>query len=84
MPASNAFTGFTITGKYTNTQSEFNISGDWDMGWNFKAGGSSTATVYFPASGKRAPTHPHRSPHRGARRLSHPSDASEEDHHEPQ
>ena len=53
MPASNAFTGFTITGKYTNTQSEFNISGDWDMGWNFKAGGSSTATVYFPASGKR-------------------------------
>ena len=54
MPASNAFTGFaTTTGLGTSTQSEFNVSGDWDMGWNFKAGGSSTATVYFPASGLR-------------------------------
>ena len=53
MPASNAFTGFTTTGQDTYTQSEFNVSGDWDMGWNFKAGGSSTATVYFPASGWR-------------------------------
>ena len=53
MPASNAFTGFTTTGQSTSTQSEFNVSGDWDMGWNFKAGGSSTATVYFPASGFR-------------------------------
>ena len=53
MPASNAFTGFTTTGQDTNTQSQFNVSGDWDMGWNFKAGGSSTAAVYFPASGSR-------------------------------
>ena len=53
MPASNAFTGFTTTGQNTNTQSQFNISGDWDMGWNFKAGGSSTVAVYFPASGFR-------------------------------
>ena len=53
MPASNAFTGFTTTGQNTDTQSQFNVSGDWDMGWNFKAGGSSTATVYFPASGYR-------------------------------
>ena len=54
MPASNAFTGFaTTTGLGTSTQSEFNVSGDWNMGWNFKAGGSSTATVYFPASGLR-------------------------------
>ena len=54
MPASNAFTGFiTTTGTGTSTQSQFNVSGDWDMGWNFKAGGSSTATVYFPASGVR-------------------------------
>ena len=54
MPASNAFTGFaTTTGLGTSTQSQFNVSGDWDMGWNFKAGGSSTATVYFPASGIR-------------------------------
>ena len=53
MPASNAFTGFTTTGQNANTQSQFNVSGAWDWGWNFKAGGSSTATVYFPASGSR-------------------------------
>ncbi len=51
MPASNAFTGFTTTGANSSTQSEFNVSGDWDMGWNFK--GTGTATVYFPASGYR-------------------------------
>ena len=50
MPASNAFTGFTTNGKNGGTK---NVSGDWDMGWNFKAGGSSTATVYFPAAGFR-------------------------------
>ena len=53
MPASNAFTGFTTTGQSTSFKSQFNVSGDWDMGWNFKAGGSSTATVYFPGSGYR-------------------------------
>ena len=54
MPASNAFTGFTTTGQNAETRSEFNISGDWgNHGWNFKAGGSSTATVYFPAAGWR-------------------------------
>uniref|UniRef100_A0AB33JJS2 Fimbrillin family protein n=1 Tax=Prevotella sp. GTC17262 TaxID=3236797 RepID=A0AB33JJS2_9BACT len=51
MPASNAFTGFTTTGNYSSTPSEFNISGDWDNGWNFK--GTGTHTVYFPASGYR-------------------------------
>lgn len=51
MPASNAFTGFTTTGIYSRTQSEFNVSGDWDNGWNFK--GTGTNTVYFPASGYR-------------------------------
>lgn len=51
MPASNAFTGFTTTGNYSRTPSEFNISGGWDNGWNFK--GTGTNTVYFPASGYR-------------------------------
>lgn len=51
MPASNAFTGFTTTGNYSGTQSDFNVSGDWDNGWNFK--GTGTNTVYFPASGYR-------------------------------
>ena len=51
LPASNAFTGFTKTGNNTGTQSDFNVSGDWDNGWNFK--GTGTNTVYFPASGYR-------------------------------
>ena len=50
MPASNAFTGFTTNGLSSGLM---NVSGAWDYGWNFKAGGSSTATVYFPASGCR-------------------------------
>ncbi|MFB9897431.1 fimbrillin family protein [Hallella seregens ATCC 51272] len=54
MPASNAFTGFTTTGNNTNTQSQFNINGGWDYGWNFNNKISSPdATVYFPASGYR-------------------------------
>ena len=54
MPASNAFTGFTTTGQSTSTQSQFNVSGDWDNGWNFNNKiASPDATVYFPASGSR-------------------------------
>lgn len=52
MPASNAFTGFTTTGVTSRTQSEWNISGDWHMGWNFK--GTGTNIVYFPALGYRS------------------------------
>ena len=54
MPASNAFTGFTTTGSNTATQSEFNINGGWDYGYNFNNKISSPdATVYFPATGYR-------------------------------
>ncbi|EGQ16293.1 hypothetical protein HMPREF9136_0659, partial [Prevotella dentalis DSM 3688] len=54
MPASNAFTGFTKTGNNTTTQSNLNISGAWDYGYNFNNKISSpNATVYFPASGRR-------------------------------
>ena len=54
MPASNAFTGFTTTGEYTYTQSEFNINGAWDYGYNFNNKISHPdATVWFPASGYR-------------------------------
>ena len=56
MPASNAFTGFTTTGNSTGTQSEFNVSGAWDYGWNFNNKISNpNATVYFPAPGWRNP-----------------------------
>ena len=55
MPASNAFTGFTTTGRNVSTQSQLNVSGAWDWGWNFNNKISSPdATVYFPASGGRS------------------------------
>ncbi|WP_446189234.1 fimbrillin family protein [Hoylesella enoeca] len=55
MPASNAFTGFTTTGNGTGNQTEWNVSGDWDYGWNFNNKISNPdATVYFPASGFRS------------------------------
>ena len=54
MPASNAFTGFTTTGQTASTQSQFNVSGAWDWGWNFNNKITSPdAAVYFPALGFR-------------------------------
>ena len=53
MPPSNAFTGFTTTGQYTNNLSQFNVSGVWNNGWNFYCDPSKTQTVFFPASGGR-------------------------------
>ena len=51
MPASNAFTGFTINGQNGGTM---NVSGAWDNGWNFNNKISNPdATIYFPASGQR-------------------------------
>lgn len=51
MPASNAFTGFTMNGQ---DHGPMNVSGAWDYGWNFNNKISSPdATVYFPASGYR-------------------------------
>ena len=54
MPASNAFTGFTITGNNAFMPSQFNINGGWDYGWNFNNRLTSPdATLWFPASGWR-------------------------------
>ena len=54
MPASNAFTGFTTTGSSTGNQTEWNVSGARDNGWNFNNKISNPdATIYFPASGQR-------------------------------
>lgn len=51
---SNAFTGFSTTGKNTSITSEFNVSGSWDNGWNFYCGLNKTgATTFFPGSGLR-------------------------------
>ena len=63
MPASNAFTGFTTTGQFSSTQSEFNVDGtsDWqtyqnNFGHNFWTSSSKTGTINFPASGFRSVT----------------------------
>ena len=53
IPETNAFTGFTISGSQETNPAQFNVSGEWDYGWHFKAGGGSTETVYFPATGFR-------------------------------
>ena len=54
MPPSNVFTGFTTTGQYTTTSSQFNVQGPWNKGWNFYCDPSKTQTVFFPASGFRS------------------------------
>ena len=59
MPASNAFTGFTISGQNNRDSNgqylgPMNTSGAWDHGWNFNNKISSPdATVWFPASDVR-------------------------------
>ena len=60
MPASNAFTGFTTTGKNTFAKSKLNVDGTSDrqtyqnnFGHNFWTNSSKTATINFPASGYR-------------------------------
>lgn len=60
MPANNAFTGFTTTGLNSTSQSEMNVDGtdDWqqwtnNFGHNFWTNSSKTATINFPASGRR-------------------------------
>jgi len=54
MPASNAFTGFTTTGIKPFTNSQYNIKGGWDHGWDFNNKISHpNATVWFPAWGYR-------------------------------
>lgn len=60
LPANNAFTRFTTTGKNATNATEFNVQGTKDatnfganFGWNFFTDGSNVSTVYFPASGLR-------------------------------
>ena len=50
IPAPNAFTGFTTTGKNESDASKFNVSGAWDMGYNFRTTAGGSNTIYFPAS----------------------------------
>ena len=54
LPASNAFTGFTVTGEHVT--SPYHVNGIWDSslkGWNFYTDSSRNKTIFFPASGLR-------------------------------
>ena len=54
LPASNAFSGFTTTGGYTNNSSEFNVQGVFDKGWYFYTKPNKQGeTVFFPVCGYR-------------------------------
>ena len=54
LPASNAFTGFTITGQNTSNPAEFNVKGNFNKGWDFYCKpGKQGNTFFFPASGHR-------------------------------
>ena len=54
LPASNAFTGFTTTGNYTATSSEFNVNGDFDKGWYFYTKpGKIGDKIFFNVTGNR-------------------------------
>ena len=54
VPASNAFTGFAITGDNTINSAEYNVKGTWDKGWYFYTKKNKQGdTVFFPACGDR-------------------------------
>lgn len=59
MPASNAFTGFNITGEVAGGSANANSTADSEanyktnFGHNFWTNNSKTATIFFPASGYR-------------------------------
>lgn len=57
IPEEKAFTGFTTTGKKSNDQKEFNVTGSYNKGWNFNNKlENHDATVFFPALGSRERT----------------------------
>ena len=52
-----AFTGFTSTGQYSLSSSEWNVSGSFGKGWHFRTvlkEESGSKTIYLPASGFRS------------------------------
>ncbi|MGP1393423.1 MAG: hypothetical protein ACTTK1_05590, partial [Candidatus Cryptobacteroides sp.] len=59
LPPNGAFTGFTISGINSNIPYEFNVSGSFNKGWNFRTvlmGDPDPAidpTIFFPALGYR-------------------------------
>ena len=57
VPAARAFTGFSKTARYTTDPSEFNVSGEWNFGWDFNNKITSPdATLWFPMIVYRDPS----------------------------
>ncbi|MGP1392980.1 MAG: hypothetical protein ACTTK1_03320, partial [Candidatus Cryptobacteroides sp.] len=57
LPPNGAFTGFTITGEFSSTLTELNVSGVFNNGWRFRtvlAVEPGSETIFFPASGFRS------------------------------
>lgn len=55
IPASNAYTGFTTTGKEANNPNEFNIEGNYDNGYYFYTKSGKTGDkLFFYSSGYRS------------------------------
>ena len=52
LPEYSVFSAFTATGEKTTMQSQFNVEGSYDYGWNFLTGYGEN-TIYFPAAGFR-------------------------------
>ncbi|MGP1621225.1 MAG: fimbrillin family protein [Candidatus Cryptobacteroides sp.] len=54
LPAPNAFTGFTTTGKEASNPTEYNVNGGFNKGWNFYTKPNKQGSiVFFPATGRR-------------------------------
>ena len=49
VPASNAYTGFTTSGGKATSVGNFNVTGNWNDGWNFKA--EQGQSIYFSQTG---------------------------------
>lgn len=53
IPPSNAFTGFTTTGKNSSKHSEWNVVGEWNFGWDFRTSDKKHPVIYCPSTGYR-------------------------------
>ena len=54
LPAPNAFTGFTTTGKEASNPTEYNVNGGFNKGWNFYTKPNKQGSiVFFSATGRR-------------------------------
>ena len=54
LPQTAAFTSFTYSGEWTENVSDFNVNGNYNMGWNFYTNGWKKGnTIFFHGLGYR-------------------------------